>query len=240
MSDVPGFDLLPGDPHAEGGFLINPHVLHSVTRSWRIRESNNHTAGQSYILISTHWSTKLSMNDILYQEKLIIWRCHPSGIYFTQGFNFISVSFQFQYLFLLSVKQNLQTCNQIFAFWYFRFHLLYFQSHKTVFISMLFDIYNLYLLVPEVVSCLYWRTSKFKIHLLTVLLHRVKKYLMYIIVGLKLVIISNNFSTTCESIQYVLYIVKLKTVFWSAFCFLSCLSLNSLEQCFWSGLPFFP
>lgn len=43
MSDVPVVDRLPGHPHAEGGFFINPHVPHPVTRSWRIRESRNQT-----------------------------------------------------------------------------------------------------------------------------------------------------------------------------------------------------
>lgn len=62
MSDISEVDSLPGHPHTEGGFLIDPHVPHPEARSCRI--------GESYITTST-WSTKLShvMFSELYQEN---------------------------------------------------------------------------------------------------------------------------------------------------------------------------
>lgn len=38
MADVPRVAGLPGHPHAEGGFLVDPHVPHGEARSWRRRE----------------------------------------------------------------------------------------------------------------------------------------------------------------------------------------------------------
>lgn len=47
MSDVSVVHRLPGHTQAEGGFFVNPHVPHPVTRRWRVRGSHNHTAGQT-------------------------------------------------------------------------------------------------------------------------------------------------------------------------------------------------